>query len=46
LKRVEARKETMDRREIGLGIYEELVHLSEQLGRPIGSLLRKILEKI
>ncbi len=44
--RVEASEETIERKEIRLSIHEELAHLSEQLGRPIGSLLRKILEKI
>ena len=46
MRRVETREETVERKEIRLSIHEELAHLSEQLGRPIGSLLRKILEKI
>ena len=46
MKRIEAREETIGREETRLSIHEELAYLSEQLGKPIGSLLRKILEKI
>ncbi len=46
MRKVETREETAEKKEIRLSIYEELAHLSEQLGRPMGSLLRKILEKI
>ena len=44
--RVETREEIVEEKEIRLSIHEELAHLSEQLGKPMGSLLRKILEKI
>ena len=46
MRRVEIREETVEEKEIRLSIHEELAHLSEQLGKPMGSLLRKILEKI
>ncbi|WP_317895487.1 hypothetical protein [Pyrofollis japonicus] len=44
--RQQVREETLHAEELHRGILEELLYMSEQLGKPVGRLLRRIFERI